>query len=70
MCYKTLQDKNDIWKIGTSIPKENRAIIVLLESLEGNVKAKKGASKLTAVNVNKENGMTVLIKQIKKLEMK
>ena len=70
MCYKTLQDKNDIWKIGTSIPKENRAIIVLLESLKGNVKAKKGASKLTAVNVNKENGMTVLIKQIKKLEMK
>ena len=70
MCYKTLQDKNDIWKIGTSIPKENRAIIVLLESLEGNAEAKKGASKLTAVNVNKENGMTVLIKQIKKLEMK
>ena len=54
MYYKTLQDKNDIWKIGTSIPKEKRAIIVLLESFECNAKAEKAASELTAANVNKE----------------
>ena len=66
MCYKTLQDKNDLWKIGTSILKEKQAIIVLLESLECNVKAEKVASELTAANFNKENDMTILIKNSNK----
>ena len=41
-----------MWKIVTAIPKVQQAIIVLLESLEGNAKAEKVVSELTAADVN------------------
>ena len=41
MSYKTWKNKIDMWKIAPAIPKEQQAIIVLLELLEGNAKAKK-----------------------------
>ena len=46
---------NNMWKIVTAIPKEQQAIVVLLESLEGNAKAEKAVSELTAIDVNIEN---------------
>ena len=41
-----------MWKIVTAIPKEQQAIIVLLESFEGNGKAGKAVWELTAADVN------------------
>lgn len=60
MPYNTWKNEIDMWKIVTSIPKE-QVITVLLESLESNVIAEKAASELTATDVDTENGMTILI---------
>ena len=60
MSYKTWKSKNNIWEIVTAIPKEQQAIIVLLESFEGNPKAQKAVSELTATEANHENGMKLL----------
>ena len=67
MSYKTWKNKNDMWKIVTAVPKEQQAIIVLLESLEGNIKAEKAVSELTASDVNDENGMKALIEKLDKV---
>ena len=66
MPSKTWKNEIDMWKIVTSIPKEQQIITVLLESLEGNVIAEKAASELTATDVDTENGMTILIKNYMK----
>ena len=39
--YKTWKNKIDIWKVARYIPKEQKAIIVLIVSLEGNAKTEK-----------------------------
>ena len=67
MSYKTWKNKTDMWKIITTIPKEQQATIVLLQSLEGNAKAERAVSELTATDVNNENGVTLLIKQLDKV---
>ena len=67
MSYKTWTNKIDMWKVATVIPKEQQATIVLLESLEGNAKAEKAVSELTATDVNYENGMNLLIEKFDKL---
>ena len=67
MSYKTWKNKIDMWKIVTAILKEQKAIIVLLESLDGNAKAEKGKSELTATDVNNENGMKLLIEKLDKV---
>ena len=54
-------------KIATSIPKEQQAITVILESLEGNAKAEKAVSELTATDVHTESGVTILIKKLYKV---
>ena len=46
---------------------EQQAVIVLLELLEGNAKAEKAVSELTAIDMNNENGMKFLIKKIDKV---
>ena len=56
-----------MWKIVTAIPKEQQAIIVLLESPEGNTKAEKAVSELTGTDVNNENGMELLIEKLDKV---
>ena len=66
MSYKTWKNKTDMWKIVTAIPKEQQAIIVLLESLEGNFKAEKAVSELTSTDVNNENKMKLLIEKFLK----
>ena len=43
MLYKTLRNKIDMWKLITSVPKKEQAIIILFDSLEGNTKAKKNS---------------------------
>ena len=56
------KNKINILKIVTFTPKEQKAIIVLLGSLEGNVKAEMALFELTAADVNTKNGLTILIK--------
>lgn len=41
LLYKTWKNKLNIWQIITSAPKKEQSIVVLLDSLEGNVKAEK-----------------------------
>ena len=53
-----------MWKIAPAIPKEQQAIIVLLELLEGNAKAKKALSEWTATDVNNENGVKLQIEKL------
>ena len=53
-----------MWKIITAIPKEQQAIIVPLESDEGNAKAEKAVSELTATSVYNENGMKLLTEKL------
>ena len=67
MLCKTWKNKIDMWKIVLAIPKEQQAVIVLLELLEGNAKAEKAVSELTAIDINNENGMKFLIKKIDKV---
>ena len=55
MMYKTWKNKTDMWKM----PKEQQAIIVLLEALAGNAKAEKAVSELTATDINNENGLKI-----------
>ena len=64
MSSKTWKNKIDLWKIVTGIPKEQQAIIVLLESDEGNAKAEKAVSQLTATSVYNENGMKLLTEKL------
>ena len=65
--HKNWKNEIDMWKIATAIPKEQQAIIVILESLEGNAKAEKAVSELTATDVNNENGMKLLIEKLSKV---
>ena len=52
-----------MWKI----PKEQQAIIVLLEALAGNAKAEKAVSELTATDINNENGLKPFIEKLDKV---
>ena len=56
-----------MWKIVTLIPKEQQAIIVSLELLEGNAKAEKAVAELTAIDVNNKNGTKLLIEKSDKI---
>ena len=56
-----------MWKIVTPIPKEQQAIIVSLEVLEGNAKAEKAVAELTAIDVNNKNGTKLLIEKSDKI---
>ena len=67
MSYKTWKNKVDMWKIVTAIPKGQQAIIVILESLEGNAKAEKAVPKLIGTDVNNEDGMKLLIEKLERV---
>ena len=50
MTYKSWKNKSNMWKLVTSIKKEEQAIIVLLESLDCNEKQKKQLVNLLQIN--------------------
>ena len=39
MSYKTWTNKLEMWQKVTTLPKSEQAILVLLEALDGNIKA-------------------------------
>ena len=60
MSYKTRTNKLEMWQKATKLPKSAQAIIVLLEALDGNVKAEKAVENVTAHGINNDNGMNFL----------
>ena len=62
--YKTQKNKVPMWQIVTSVWKNQQAIIIFLESLEGNTKAEKGVSDLTATDLNTDQGMDLLFEKL------
>ena len=60
--YKVWKNKLDMWKIVCVIPRKEQGIIVLLQSIGNNKKAKKAVSTLTVQN--KETGLNVLIEKL------
>ena len=52
--YKTWKNKIDMWQLVTSVTKKEQTIIILLDLLEGNAKAEKAVSDLTATELNND----------------
>ena len=49
-----------MWEIDTTVGKRERAIIVLQDTLEGNIKAKKVVCDICEEELYTDNGMAVL----------
>ena len=64
MLYKTWRNKIDMWQLVTSVPKKEQAIIILLDSIEGNAKAEKAVSDLTANELNNDEGFNILFTKL------
>ena len=56
-----------MWQIVTSVEKNQQTIIIFLESLEGNPKAGKAVSDLTATDLNTDQGMNLLFEKLDKV---
>ena len=64
MPYKVWKNKIQMWRLVTSIPKKEQAIIVRLESLDNNVKAEKAIDQLTTTELNADDGMETLLNKL------
>ena len=63
--HETWKNKVQMWQIVvTSVEKNQQAIIVFLESLEGNLKAEKAVSDLTETDLNIDKGMNLLFEKL------
>ena len=60
MLYNMRKNKIEMWKLVTSVEAKEQGIVVLLDSLDGNAKAEKAVSELTAAELNVENGLNLL----------
>ena len=49
-----------MWQKVTTLPKSEQAILVLLETFDGNIKAEKAVENVTAHDKNSDNGMNFL----------
>ena len=64
VAYKTWKNKLSMWTLVTNVPKKEQAIVVLHEALEGNQKAEKAVSDLTATQLNVDDGLKVLLDKL------
>ena len=62
--YQVWKNKLEMWKIVCGIPIKEHRIIVLLQSLVDNKKAEKAVSTLTALDLNGDSGLDILIKKL------
>ena len=53
-----------MWQLVTSVPKNEQAITVWLESLGSNVKVEKAIDQFTATDLNADDGMKTLLKKL------
>ena len=60
MSYSAWTNKVKMWEIVTSVDKKERVIIVLLDALEGNVKAEKAVQDLRVEELNTTDGTNIL----------
>ena len=56
-----------MWQIVTTVEKNQQAIISFLEFLEGNPKAEKAVTDLTATDLNTDQGINLLFEKIDKV---
>ena len=64
MSYSAWRNKIKMWEIVTSVDKKERAIIVLLDALEENVKAEKAVRDLRVEELNTTDGMNILLNKL------
>ena len=67
MLYKTWKNKIEMWKLVTSVEAKEQGIVALLDSLDGNAKAEKTVSEMTAAELNVENGHNLLLEKLDKV---
>ena len=65
--YKAWKNMVQIWQIEISVEKNQQAISIFLESLEGNPKAEKAVPDLTATDLNTDQGMNLLCEKLDKV---
>lgn len=53
-----------MWQLVTSVPKNEQAITVWLESLGSNVKVEKAIDQFTATDLNADDGMKTLLNKL------
>lgn len=53
--YNEWKNKFTMWRLVTTVPKRKQGIIVLLETLDGNIKASKTVSDLTGDDLYTES---------------
>ena len=56
-----------MWKLVTSVEAKEEGVVVFLDSLDGNAEAEKAVSELTAVELNVENGLNLLLEKLDKV---
>ena len=64
MSYKMWTNKLEMWQKVTTLPKSEQAILVLLEALDGNIKAEKAVENITVHDINNYNGINFLIEKL------
>ena len=64
MSYSAWKNKIKMWEIVTSVDQKERAIIILFDALEGNVKAEKAVQDLRAEELNTKDGMNILLNKL------
>lgn len=53
-----------MWQLVTSVPKNEQAITVWLESLGSNIKVEKAIDQFTATDLNADDGMKTLLNKL------
>ena len=53
-----------MWELVTSVEVKEQGIVVLLDSLDGNAKAEKAVSEVTAAELNVENGLNLMLEKL------
>lgn len=64
MAYTEWRKKIEKWVLVTKAVKKERGILVSLEGLEGNEKAEKAVSDLTAEELNTDDGLDILLRKL------
>ena len=64
MSHSTWRNKIKMWEIVTTVDKKERAIIVLLDALEGHIKAEKAVRDIRAEVLNTNKGMAVIFQKL------
>ena len=62
--YKVWKNKLSMWTLVTAVSKREQAIIVLLESLDGNHKTEKAVADSTADELNKDDELKILLEKL------